>query len=111
MHYKYFVHKLDQQSDSAQTTFPIMEHLAIFNSDKYSTAIFSALPQKGTYLKSECQFPECIHTVLGLPSPFFASFQQQVIGCTTTLISLIHLVLALPMQFVQGIIGDIVMIN
>ena len=79
LHYKYVVHLLDQQSDSAQPDHTLMERLAFYNSDKYSTAIFSALPRKGTYF-TDRQFPECIRTVLGLPSPLFSSFQQQFIG-------------------------------
>ena len=83
LHYKYLVHLLDQPSDSAQPDFHIMERLAFFNCDKYSTAIFSALPRKGTYF-TDRQFPECIRTVLGLPSPTFASFENQFIGTKDT---------------------------
>ena len=60
-----------------------MERLAFFNCDRYSTAIFSALPRKGTYF-TDRQFPECIRTVLGIPSPLFTTFENQFIGTKDT---------------------------
>ena len=56
-----------------------MERLSFYNCDKFSAAIFQALPRKGTYF-TDCQFPECIRTTLGLPSPIFAAFGHQFIG-------------------------------
>ena len=43
------------------------------------TAIFSALPRKGTFFTNR-QFLECLCQVLGIPSPFYAAFENQYIG-------------------------------
>ena len=73
---------VDSQVDSDQTA-PLMERLAFHNCDAYSTAIFVALPRKGT-LFTDRQFPECIRTVFGLPSPTFSVFEGQHIGSGQT---------------------------
>ena len=62
--------------DSSQ--IPIMEQLAMINCDHYSTAIFKALPRKGTFF-TDRQFTECICTVMGLPSPTFAPLQDTIL--------------------------------
>lgn len=62
---------------------PLMERLAFHNCDHFSTAIFSALPRKGTMF-TDRQFPKCIRAVFGLPSPTFSSLQGQFIGSHRT---------------------------
>ena len=59
-----------------------MERLSFYNCDKFSTAIFRALPRKGTFF-TDRQFPECFRATLGLPSPTFTAFSQQYIGTKT----------------------------
>ena len=67
--------------DSSQ--IPIMERLAMINCDHYSTAIFKALPRKGTFF-TDRQFSECICTVMGLFSPTFAPLEGHYIGSGKT---------------------------
>ena len=67
---------IDQTRSS---TYNTMERLASLHCDSYSTAIFVALPRKGTFFTNR-EFTESVRTIFGLPSPIFSNLTGQFIS-------------------------------